>query len=82
MANHIEAAQQFLELLGAKRCTFQTSTTIENGKIQTVCMLHGTLDEHAEELARLNGLGAVLVAVNQTDGTSHATILARPRGGS
>jgi len=65
-----EAARRFLELLGTTRCTFQTfDDDAERKDVSLARMLHGSLAEHANELVRLNGLGAgIFVAVNQTDG--------------
>jgi hypothetical protein len=66
----LEGAQHFLDLLGAKRCTFQTfddNARRKDAKLARI--LHGSLDTHADQLADLNRLGAgVFVAINQTDG--------------
>jgi putative DNA primase/helicase len=66
----LEAAARFLDLLGAKHCTFQTfDDNAERKNRKLACILHGNLDEHADQLAHLNRLGAgVFVALNQTDG--------------
>src|SRR5438552_5555135 len=65
----LEEAQFLLELIGARKCTFQTfddNHDRKNGKLARI--LHGTLDQHAKELTRLNEHGAgVFVAVNRTD---------------
>jgi putative DNA primase/helicase len=66
----LETAREFLTLLGAKRCTFQTFDDDAERKNQRLArILHGRLDEHADQLAQLNRLGAgVFVNLNQTDG--------------
>jgi hypothetical protein len=65
----LEVAARFLEILGAKRCTFQTfDDNAERKNRKLARILHGNLDEHADQLARSNRLGAgIFVAVNQTD---------------
>jgi putative DNA primase/helicase len=66
----LEAAEQFLGFLQATRCTFQTfddDAERKDGKLASI--LDGSLAEHANQLVRLNRLGAgIFVAVNRTDG--------------
>src|SRR4051794_34172276 len=66
----LKEAQRFLDLLGAKQCTFQSfddNAEPKNPKLARI--LEGRLDEHADNLAHLNRLGAgIFVAANQTDG--------------
>lgn len=68
----LDEAQRFLDLLRPKalRWTFQTfddDHVRKNKKLARI--LHGHLDDHADELARLNQDGAgVFVTVNLTDG--------------
>ena len=66
----LEAAERFLAFLRATRCTFQTFDDNAERKDQRLAsILHGSLAEHANELVRLNRLGAgTFVAVNETDG--------------
>jgi len=65
-----EVAEQFLGLLRATRCTFQTFDDNAGRKdLNLACILHGGLTDHAAQLMRLNRQGAgIFVAVNQTDG--------------
>ena len=65
-----ETAQDFLDLLGAKHCTFQTfDDNAERKDSRLASILHGSLAEHADTLKHLNRLGAgTFVAVNETDG--------------
>ncbi|WP_077243490.1 AAA family ATPase [Thioalkalivibrio halophilus] len=79
----LEAASDFLTFLDedAERFTFQTFADTPEAKAEDAAnkkadrpkkyarTLHGTLDQHAPELERLNGLGAgVFVSLNETDG--------------
>ncbi len=68
----LSQARQFLELLRpkAKLWTFQTfDDKAERKDARLTCMLHGHLDEHIEELVKLNRKGAgIFVAINLTDG--------------
>jgi hypothetical protein len=70
----LEAAGQFLDLLGATRCTFQTFDDDAGRKERKLAsILHGSLAKHAATLQHLNDCGAgVFVAVNQTDGQGRA----------
>ena len=65
----LKAAQRFLDLLGAKRCTLQTfddNAARKDPKLARI--LHGSLDDHADALEHLNRQGAgVFVTVNRTD---------------
>jgi RepB DNA-primase from phage plasmid len=65
----LDAAQRFLDLLGAKHISFQTFDDNAKRKApKLVCILHGSLAEHADQLAHLNRLGAgIFVSVNQTN---------------
>jgi hypothetical protein len=69
-------AERFLKIIGrgATRFTFQTFDEREDRKKAGIAnrsltkVLHGTLAEHFDELARLNALGAgVYVTINETD---------------
>src|SRR5215831_11069158 len=66
----LEAAEQFLGLLRATRCTFQTFDDNAQRKDRKLAIiLYGSLAEHTDTLQHLNGLGAgIFIAVNQTDG--------------
>jgi hypothetical protein len=66
----LEAAERFLGLLRATRCTFQTfDDDAERQDRKLASILHGSLAKHAATLQHLNDRGAgVFVAVNQTDG--------------
>lgn len=66
----LDIAQRFVDLLGAKQISFQTFDDNAKRKAPNlVCILHGSLAEHADQLAHLNRLGAgIFVSVNQTDG--------------
>jgi len=74
-------ADQFLTLLaeGAEEFTFQTFDDNKSRKDPLLTrILHGSLDQHFDELCRLNGKGAgIFVTVNETDlkGRSTANIL-------
>ena len=71
-APDLEAAQRFLTLLDetAEVWTFQTFDDLKERKDDALArVLHGTLDQHASQLADLNKRGAgVFVTVNETDG--------------
>ncbi len=65
----IDEAKRFLKALDptTEKFTFQTFDDKGNNNA-LVKVLHGTLDEHAGELRRLNEMGAgVFVTVNETD---------------
>ena len=66
-----QAAEQFLTLLaeGVDEFTFQTFDDNKQRKDSSLTrLLNGTLDQHFDELCRLNGLGAgIFVTVNETD---------------
>jgi hypothetical protein len=66
-----QAAEQFLTLLaeGADAFTFQTFDDNKQRKDSSLArLLHGTLDQHFDELCRLNAMGAgIFVPVNETD---------------
>lgn len=67
----LKAARRFLEILGGyDGChTFQTFDDTPRRNRGLARILHGTLDQHADELLVLNLAGAgVYVTVNQTDG--------------
>jgi hypothetical protein len=67
----IKHAQRFVAALaGGEPVTFQTfDDNKEHKKRSLTRVLHGTLDEHAAELASLNEKGTgVFVMVNQGDG--------------
>jgi putative DNA primase/helicase len=66
----LEVAERFLGLLRATHCTFQTfDDNAERKDLKLASILHGSLVDHADQLVRLNGLGAgIFVAVNETDG--------------
>lgn len=74
-------ADQFLTLLaeGAEEFTFQTFDDNKSRKDpQLTKILHGSIDQHFDELCRLNSKGAgIFVTVNETDlkGRSTANIL-------
>ena len=76
-----QSAQDFLTLLaeGVDAHTFQTFDDNKQRKdLSLVRVLHGTLDQHFDELKRLNKLGAgIYVTVNETDlkGRSKANII-------
>ena len=68
----LEQAARFLEMLaGPEQVAFQTFADrkdIERPH-SLARILHGTLEQHAEELVRLNSIGAaIFVMVNQGDG--------------
>ena len=73
----IEAARDFLKLLDAKAETY-TFVTLDDVRLKDGAKrdlrelrreFHGTLQEHADELTRLNRAGAgVFYAVNATNG--------------
>ena len=67
----LEQARRFLTLLDeqAQRFTFQTFDDGKSGKDRALTrVFHGTLEQHAAELARLQRRGAgVFVTVNRTD---------------
>jgi len=69
----LAAAHRFLESIdsNAKTWTFQTFDDNESRKDKRLARtLHGTLDQHAATLARLNDQGAgVFVTINETDGS-------------
>lgn len=64
-------AERFLRILGiySEQFTFQTFDDNKARKDQRLARIfNGTFEQHKEELARLNGLGAgVFVTVNETD---------------
>jgi len=74
-------ADQFLNLLaeGAEKFTFQTFDDNKSRKDPLLTrILHGSLDQHFDDLCTLNGNGAgIFVTVNETDlkGRSTANIL-------
>ena len=65
----LDAAQAFLSALAAEgRFTFQTFDDSASKRGAMARVLHGTLEQHAGQLARLNDEGAgVFVTVNETD---------------
>ena len=65
----LRAAQRFLNVLGAKRCTFQTFDDNAQRKDPKLSRIrHGSLSEHIDQLSEVNRRGAgVFVAVNRTD---------------
>jgi len=65
----LKIAERFLDLLGAKRCTFQTFDDKAQRKSRKLArILHGSLNDHIDDLVQYNSQGAgVFVAVNQTD---------------
>ena len=72
VAPDLEEARRFLAHLDPQATTF-TFQTFKDRKERdgpnVVRVLHGSLDEHAAELTRLNRLGAgVFATVNETDG--------------
>lgn len=72
----IFTAQRFLDLLGPnEEHTFQTFDDDSQRKDKRLVKVkHGTLEQHAEAMARLNAEGAgVFVTINQTDGKGRAT---------
>jgi hypothetical protein len=68
----LREAEWFLNLLdeGATEFTFQTfDDNADRKDLKLVRILHGTLEEHAEILTRMNNLGAgIYVMVQQGDG--------------
>ena len=64
-----ELAQRFLTLLAEdQQVTFQTFDDTGDKRAALARILHGDLESHGKELARLNSLGAgVFVTVNRTD---------------
>jgi hypothetical protein len=74
-------ADQFLTLLaeGVEEFTFQTFDDNKSRKDKSLSrILHGSIDQHFDELCHLNAKGAgIFVTVNQTDlkGRSNANIL-------
>lgn len=66
----VEQAKRYLDLLGeGEQFTFQTFDDSVMKRRALARVMHGTLDEHAEQLIRLNELGAgVFVMVNEGDG--------------
>lgn len=64
-------SEKFLTLLdeGQERFTFQTFDDQNNRSDKSlVCVLHGTLEDHFETLAKLNQRGAgIFVTINETD---------------
>ncbi|MDZ4251491.1 MAG: DNA-primase RepB domain-containing protein [Sulfuritalea sp.] len=73
---NIIAAQRFFDLLGRGE-NFAIQTFDDHSKRKDrrlVTVMHGTLNQHAEVMIRLNAAGAgVFVTINQTDGTGRAT---------
>jgi len=65
----LDEARRFLALLGAKSPTFQTFDDNAGRKNRDLArVLHGQLDDHADQLTHLNELGAgVFVGMNLTD---------------
>ena len=70
MVNRVET-EKFLKLLEPKgdQFTFQTFDDNNERKSKSlVHVLHGTLDQHYEQLCRLNKAGAgIYITVNETD---------------
>ena len=64
----LEEAMRFLDLLGAKKLTWQTYDDRQPQDRRLARILHGSLKEHADDLCRLNSRGAcVSISLNQTD---------------
>lgn len=66
----LDATRAFLNIIapGEDQFTFQTFADADDAGGSLVRMLHGTLDQHAGQLQRLNNQGAgVFVTVNKTD---------------
>jgi len=65
----LKQAKQFLDLLDSQDSfTFQTFDDSEQKRRNLAKILHGSLDQHAGELTRLNSQGAgVHVTINETD---------------
>lgn len=68
---NLSEAKRFLNRLdsGTEKFTFQTFDDEKKSKNADLTkILHGTLEQHAQELERLNSVGAgVFVTINQTD---------------
>ena len=68
----LDEARRFLAQLDpqATRWTFQTFDDDDAKRDSLARILHGTLDQHAARLTRLNDRGAgIFVTINETDGT-------------
>jgi hypothetical protein len=66
---HLNAARRFLHGLDPHSDKFTFQTFDDRGKRRDLArILHGTLDEHTQLLAALNGQGAgIFVTINETD---------------
>lgn len=72
----MKIAQRFVDLLGiGESFTFLTLDDNSQRKDKRlVTVMHGTLEQHAAAMARLNAAGAgVFATINQTDGKGRAT---------
>lgn len=81
----LDATRAFLNIIapGEEQFTFQTFADADDASGSLVRMLHGTLDQHAAQLQRLNDQGAgVFVTVNETDLTGRKVNRTGFAGGS
>ena len=76
LAPDLDEARRFLSILdpSASSFTFQTFDDSESKDPRLLRTLNGSLDQHADELARLNDAGAgIFVTINETDLTGRKT---------
>lgn len=65
-------AHQYLDILGSNDFTFQAFDDSPRKSMSKAKVLHGTLEEHVDELTHLNNCGAgIFVMVNRGDGIIH-----------
>ena len=74
LSPNLKMAKRFLKLLDPEgEFTFQTFDDSKNRSSKLAKVLHGTLDQHAEQLIEMNKKGGgVFVMVNKGDGVTKA----------